>query len=471
MRGRNELVDVVLEGDEAEGDEESPALVAVRRELTRLDAAPRTWPVVAAVLAVLASAAVATQGGALAAEERRLADATGLVESLAEPWHEVWQADGTRFLGLAGNVLVLTGRDYPGVLAVDAATGEELWRAEDVATNGYCTVADLDLELVGWFDVPSRIDPARARVVCTRNAVAAVDGAMSTTLTGLVLDPATGTVLQRVEGLVDGTGGNVAAVGEVLTLSGAVDGQAWAQGWSLVTGKRLWDWTGDAPGDEVWWNSGGQYLWLYGTATVVLDARTGERVEGPVEVVALSADLTGGRTSRSVFPIDGPPVVVVTDASGAEVYRGAGYHLPAQARDATSGDVLVVTDTTGGTTGLDTRTWEPLWDATGQLASLAHVGGVIVSTDGATTRALDARTGEELWTLSPGSGWPSIVTDGRRLAFVAPDALDELVVVRLSDGVEERRDTLPIAAMSSLVPLPDGTMLQTADSGVALLAP
>lgn len=471
MRGREELVDVVLEGDELEVEEEPPVLLAVRRRLTRLDAAPRTWPVVAAVLAVLASAGVATQGAALAAQERRLAAATGVVRSLAAPWREVWQADGTSFLGLVGDEILLTGPGYQSVLAVDAATGVERWVAEDVAENGYCQVVDLDAELVAWFDVPSRLDPPRARVVCTQNAVAAADGAMSTTLAGLVLDPTTGEVLQRVEGVVDGSGGSVATVGEVLTLAGAVAGRAWAEGWSLVTGDRLWSWTGEAPGDEVWWSTGGPYLWLYGADTVVLDARTGERADGDVDVVATSATLAGGRTARSVFPIDGSPEVVVTDAGGSELYRAPGYHLPAQYRDATAGEVLVVTGTSGGTEALETSTGESLWEVAPQLASLAHVGGVLVSTDGSTTTARDARTGEELWVLEPGSGWPSIVTDGRRLAIVAPDALDELVVLRLSDGAEIRRDPLPLSGMSSLVPLPDGTVLQTADAGVALLAP
>lgn len=472
MRGREELVDVVLdddEPDEVRPRERPEAVRAVRRRLAALDGGRRTWPAVAAVLAVAATVAVAGQGVSLAAEQRRLEGSSGLVRSLADPWRTVWRTETADYLAVVGDVLVLSLRATPGVLAVEAATGEQVWRSEDVGVNGYCQVVDLDQEtLAAWFNPPQQIVAGRGRVVCTQRDVGVTDGAGGRQRV-TVLDPATGAVTLELEQPVGADGGVVTTFGEVLAVLSVVDGQARAQAVSLATGDDLWSVVEPAP-DEAYWSGAGNLLWVEGATDVTVDLSTGERLEPADRQIILGADLGEGRSATSVLGSTGDPEVVVTGADGAELLRVPGYHLPAPARDRTAREVFVVLTPSGRTQAFDTATWQQLWDTAGQTTTLAHVDGVLVTTDGAATRVLDARTGDELWQVDGDTGWPATVTDGRRIAFVAPDDRRQLLVLGLRDGVEVRRDELP-ASTSSVVPLADGTMLVTGQDGTALLAP
>lgn len=403
-----------------------------------------------------------------AAEVAALAGVEGLVGDLSEPPRELWTIPGAYVVAETDTLLVINdGRDglqavrtQDGAVAwarLSDSTGQEScqpWREAGASAFSYRTDLLLcaDLSYVESLPAPGY----RARVD-------AVDAGSGRTAQGVWLDGSLVSMSQEGEHLVLVT---VDPTGSVRVLS-----------WDPLTGEEVWAFSsrpgmlGDA-----------QTASAYSTGGVLRVTRYDLSVDGDgAETDLFALDLaTGERTTiaaagRAVWSerIELPDggTAVVTSHDGAEGIRTVisdddvvrfeveGWPWGYPTDDGSAPEVLVVAGDDDTLRGLRASDGEVLWqqadpDFAQPMIRLRGMA-VLMTQDG--TRAVDLRTGEELWSAAGAQPSYTGVTDGRRLVLVAGggqvDSVlgtsgSSLVAHDLADGEEVWR--IPISPASGL---------------------
>ncbi|MBD7918694.1 PQQ-binding-like beta-propeller repeat protein [Cellulomonas sp. Sa3CUA2] len=343
------------------------------------------------------------------------------------------------------------------VAAVDAATGAQTWRVELIDSS---TRAAQDTPATyAWSGSCSEVPGRDHRVACLVH-----DGTQSTDENGepvgappsvvrvVTLDTRDGTVVQDLSDALDVTGAVSSFVftGEVLAV--ATRGGTGSERVTHVRavtwdGASAWDLTIPEPGDDE-----PSQIYLAELGDLV-------GVATPTELRLVDAR---GRTVRTL-PLDGGYVagwggdvlyVMTSDVDGTTtVVRPdgdvdvTGYVVPALVDDG-SVPGLTVTSDDGLLTAWDGE-GARLWSSElAPPASVIVLGGRVLLDAGRGLAALDARTGDELWTNDVSGADP--VTDGRHVyALVSAPSRgqrSEMVALDPADGSEVWR-----------APLPDGT--------------
>ncbi|WP_024287992.1 PQQ-binding-like beta-propeller repeat protein [Cellulomonas sp. KRMCY2] len=355
--------------------------------------------VIAIVLAVVVTTNV-VEARRVDRKVAAIAAMPGLVGSLDEPLEQVWELDRNRVTGVAGDLLIL--QEAGTYRATDVVTGEQRWQVSRAAAAR----ADRCGGLVGT-DTPM--------VLCWRGEVGAADGdtgaggASPAAMIGLSLQD--GSVVLERETELPSAG------------YGIVDGD-------LVTGDRT-----------------GRVL-----AVQRIDPSTGD-VRWATEVELVGRQVSGGyiatvRASDGFVLVAGPTSAVLSGDDGAVL--GIWHHTdPASLAD--EGNAVTV-----GTTTRGFAVWEQMVDGQrsgvgtwypthgepvpidGFLAEPAmsdgSAPGVLLLQDATSSvlEAIDATTGEQLWSVELPGGTVLMRRDG---ALVLCDA-EQVLALDLRKGTE-----------------------------------
>ncbi|MBO3095151.1 outer membrane protein assembly factor BamB family protein [Cellulomonas dongxiuzhuiae] len=396
----------------------------------------------------------------------------GAVDLLAGPPVVRWEMTEDRFTvdartsdGLLVGVQH-TGQGPVEVAALDGATGVEAWRVELI--DGSTRAAQDTPAAFAWSGLCSE-DPGREhRVTCwVHDGTESVDedgdptGVPPSVVRVVTLDTRDGTVVRDLTDALDVTGSFSSLV---VTRDVVVVSTQHGTGSERVTdvravtwdGSPAWDLTVPEPVDDQMSQT---YLTDLGDLVAVVTA---------TELRLLDA---AGRTVRTM-PLDGgyitgwdtgalyvtPPesygtTTVVRPDGDVDV---TGDIVPAFVDDG-SVPGLVLTSVDGSLTAWDAEGTRQ-WSSPGIVPPVVFVLGGRVHLDaGLGLTALDARTGDELWTSDVSSADP--LTDGRHLyALVAAPSRgqrSEMVALDPADGSEVWR-----------APLPDGTDELTSYGGM-----
>lgn len=365
--GADRMADVHLDEDLAEpGHGPRPPSAGARRARALLR---RWWPApVAVVLALGAAQAVADHRDEARADRLRATPGV-LAETVtapldATPWGTSdamgLVASGTRTPhGLVAGVLVPGTGDPAAVVALDAGTGDEVWRAEIGALpteDGYTRSAACSSGTTG---------PADALWCAVTDGPAGDRGPETTRLVRVDLADGAVTVLRELEPRAEAL-----VVGDVLVVATRQDGAVLLVGSGRDDGVERWRTELPDAVDEMY-SSG----WL--------------TQQGGHVVVPCAAD---------GYPLPLSP----DDGSLPQVQ-------PVLAQDG-DGPVL---------RGVDPATGDVRWERRSEPSPLSGyllLEGVLYGSDGATVWALDAASGEGLWSVpaAPAEGtW--LMTDGRHL--------------------------------------------------------
>jgi outer membrane protein assembly factor BamB len=345
--------------------------------------------------AALLAAAVLLQGHGSATRATRLAGVE-VAPSLAAPWHTAWTAPG-KVLAVRRDVVVLSGPDGTGALAMDAA-GTVLW---------------------GPVEQGRPCAPAADAVICRTISATGSAGAVT----------AEGT---RREAVAIDDAGNVTATfrpqGALSSwwfLDGTVVAVAQVQGHLVVDrwapdGLRWHYRSSDAMVAPVSYpfsiERGDGWLLIGGTRAVLLDLATGTEIATRASAERPEpADPAFGLRDRSV-----PGLALSRDGAKVEgaVDGGPRWRVATPLWALVDGVVVA-----GGVVAVDARTGVPLWSAAGDGAfSDGDLVGVVG--DGALT-ARRVRDGTAVWQV-PAAGSFAGLTDqgvvlaGDTVAFLAP---------------------------------------------------
>jgi outer membrane protein assembly factor BamB len=413
--------------DEAAGSGAAPerdGTAARRSRVVRL--VRRWWPVLAAVLLALVAWQSVVQGGERAAAER-LRETPGVLASTVSPPLEVtpWGTPGTTGV-LSAMTAPLDGLvvaadeggdgDPRAVVGVDVTDGSERWRVaaptDDVTGSepAGATCGDADGPLA-W---------------CSFTSVPTFGQATFEAAASLVLvEVATGTV-RPTPSLPPAS--SVVVVGDVAVTVSRAGESAAVDATSLSTGETRWHvdladpvgrLVGAAPPRVA--VQGDRVLVTGATASWVLDPADGRVVAtgrdvrqlGGDELVAVDGAVTRllGTDGRGTATADGAPVLVEPDdgtAPGVVLLTRVDGRIDALLRavDAADGDVL----------------WERRTDVD-IVAQVVLLDGVLYGAGRSGLWAVDAVTGEEVWSTSSGMrAGLTLMTDGVSLLRTERDS-------------------------------------------------
>ena len=200
------------------------------------------------------------------------------------------------------------------------------------------------------------------------------------------------------------------------------------------------------------------------------------------EAVEKSTDARGGAVVL-------PKYVRVLEADGSERFATDGYLAQPTADDGTAADVLLVASQgAGALRAVDTRSGEELWSIDGPAEPQVLVDRRLLLRSDEQLAVIDARSGVELWRTeaSGGGAWPNPVTDGELVARVelagqasVPEYADEvhpgveyrMVARRLATGEVVWTVPWSMVTANALVVTPTGHVLAIGPSVVAGLQP
>ena len=391
----------------------------------------RSWPLVAAVIVVL----VLVLGSAipeLRVRQRfaRLADLPGVLAPVDSSLREQWRAPGQGWGELVGigDRIVVFGRDPTGamgVTALDAATGEQVWRTPFAAVTARgtltCVPPDADeSHLVCLVQTgaltdgdPDRATPTRLVVLAADTGRKVADRALRSNNAGAVSLGSDVVVTQvlpdaraAVTRLDPVTGDTRWAFRSRAVLRKPSTGPAWLypiveNGVVVANGPVTWAFTADGAVLGEWHLQGGDWAVRGGWGLGVSVLRNGWFAVGEDGGVGLSDEDYGTVSetdARDGFSIPGPVLVPVVD-------------------DGSAPDVLLTAPAgRGGVVAIEGTTGERLWTAgTSTWGSALVLDGRVIESAGGELRAYDARTGLPLWTVSVpmGNHANQVLTDGR----------------------------------------------------------
>ncbi|MFF3063167.1 PQQ-binding-like beta-propeller repeat protein [Oerskovia sp. NPDC057915] len=343
--------------------------------------------------------------------------------------------------------VVLAG---PDVMALDPATGEELWRAP--SPFGSVVPGTKRTDCSGSGPWPSASGPLICTTSVQRQTSFLGETAAEERLVGLeVLDATTGEVTAS-HVFEDGTLGASVLDDGVATARWGTGDQVVVDLRDMTTGELRWtteiaavrDRSGEY-GDQLGLWGVGDLLFLdaAGTSTT-LDAEGNVEPEGARD--SWTTVLGDGRSV--VHRIDGTSAVLEPDGSEAFVAQGQVQEFGAT--DGTPAGALLVTDgggvmDTSGAIGtprmaaLDPETGRTLWESEGTLdAPVARAGDVGILSDAGRLRAVDLRSGARLWEASGVRSFASAHTDGTDLYLVesGPTGGMRLTAIAVDSGRE-----------------------------------
>lgn len=438
------------------------------------------WSAVAGTMAVALAVTVVAQGVALVDRRQRLERVPGLVDSLAAPPRQVWTTSGGSPIGAVGDlvlVMSLTGE----LSALAWADGRVVWTAQ--TQDDWCQVLtrdDLALNPSALLDSVPRLpaDDERVRVLC-------VGGSPSGTgeQRARALDPVTGAVLAEVR--IDGGTGWPFVVDRDVVLVGTDDeAHLVARRWSPWTGTDVWQVRGAEPvtvapavvaqSDEVLQVLAGGAITDIDLATGALAAGRARPVtdedpwwEPPVESCPV-VELPGGATATTKER-DGRLVVVVAEADGAPRHVIDGHTVALTVDDGSAPEVLLLgSSSSGSVRAVDARSGQELWSDVASWGGAAlRVDGVVVVVGAGGVTARSAVDGTELWHVGEGTSTAPLI-DGTVVATLEEEGT-ALVGRGLRDGTERWR--LPLDARAWAVLRLDGDLLVLGESSTARLSP
>lgn len=414
--GADRMADVQLDEDLAEPEPgPRPPSVAARRARALLR---RWWPApVAVVLALGAAQAVADHRDEARADRLRATPGV-LAETVTSPLDATpWGtsdamglvASGTRTPdGLVAGVLVPGTGDPAAVVALDAGTGDEVWRAEIGALpteDGYTRSAACSSGTTGAADA----------LWCTVTDGPASDrGPETTRLVRVDLADGAVTVLRELEPRAEAL-----VVGDVLVVATREDGAVRLVGTGRDDGVERWRTELPDAVDEMY-SSG----WL---------TQQGGHVVVPCAEESWAVDPADGRVEaheHALYAVRGDGLVGIPESGparllgpdGAGTATADGYPLPLSPDDGSVPQIQPVLAQDGAgpvLRGIDPATGDVRWERRSEPSPLSGyllLEGVLYGSDGATVWAVDAASGEELWSVpaAPAEGtW--LMTDGRHL--------------------------------------------------------
>jgi len=434
------------------------------------------------VLAALATGAVVVNVQAAreaAARQAALADLPWVLPRMDGSLEEVWRAPGGWVVAETSAVLVTSpSTGEGGLYGVDTRTGETLWERPGSEQDTNCSGV---VDYSGWEDDPvGFVPPEPDLLMCVpwdaygQDALPTPDFAVEI----VFLDVATGVQVSSVT--LDGE----------LLYSDSVDGNtvlSFVRSDAGVTVLRLDPHTG-----EVLWTyrsdpgvlpQGVFGSWNYGTVdgvlridgefdlSIALDdgtvvASSPSDTADPTVPVARLAD--GGTVEWAHEPTGSDGTVRVLEPDGTVRFEVSGSPWWFGRADGSAADVVLVqqqgsagADAQGSqVVALDAATGETLWsvpDLNGM--PIALIDGVAL-TSGATAGAIDIRSGRRLWELPiDHSVYVGALTDGElQLVPVGEAGTLQLAAVSVRTGTEAWR-----------MPLPDGTTQVSATLGGLVL--
>ncbi|EYR63737.1 hypothetical protein N866_18570 [Actinotalea ferrariae CF5-4] len=471
VRGRGHVsegdVDVVLDEGTDDGLDGGPSAGSAPGEGTgpARRVSRRRAAVGAATTALLVvTASTGVQAWQDRADRAALAAVPGVMPRADVAPEEVWSLPGGFVQEASDSVLLVHGLDGGGVTAaVDAATGEVLWRTVDASRDagwGGCRFVREDA--FPWFWGVGTAEPAQ-EVLCTATDIRA-DRPVTTTLQ--VRDARTGTV--RAERTVPTEAQFVETVdGDVLHAGYDAAGRLEVVRWEPGADADRWRWRADEVasagerGFGMLVTEGGVVVQT-GDAVTTLSLEDGSEVpEASTEQAVLRvADLVDGAGIDVVLSFTGPATTVVTERDGSLRLEVEAWFAGPRVLDPRTPALLLVEDD-GVLVAHDVRDGRELWRGRTGRAGEAGTGPtdpgaplvqvehrLVLATQGR-LEVVDVRDGTSLWVaegLDVTTG--AAVTDGRsvvvparvRGAVLGPDAL---VALDLRDGSEVWRVPLP----------------------------
>ncbi|MCB2175064.1 MAG: PQQ-binding-like beta-propeller repeat protein [Actinomycetales bacterium] len=347
----------------------------------------------------------------------RLAATDGLASDLTLPVHDAWRSYGT-YVGAAerSGVLVSYDGESRRLRALDPDSGAVLWTSATITADATCRFPTTD-------PTPTRPTDGAELLLCADGARLDVVDVSDGMLVSTVALPWT-----EVDARVLGT--DVVAVGL------DEDGHIAAARWDASTAEERWSYTGDtvADGDRPLAYLEPEVVEVVTPTTVVhLDTATGARLPGSGSVVTSRAALPGGaeavEESETSWPGARTKRVRVLEADGSERFVTDGYLAQPTADDGTAADVLLVAPQGAAELrAIDARSGEELWSTDRAAEPQALVDRRLLLRSDEWLAVVDARSGEELWRTEPSvvGAWPSIVTDGEIVARVEVVALSSV---------------------------------------------
>src|SRR5665648_80315 len=429
----------------------------------------------AGVLAALATGVVVVNvqvAREAAARQAALADLPWVLPHMDGPLEEVWRAPEGWVVAETSEVLVTSPNTGEGSLyGVDVRTGEVVWERPGSEQDTNCSGV---VDYSGWEDDPvGFVPPEPDLLMCVpwdaygQDPLPTPDFAVEIAVEIVFLDVATGVQVSSVT--LDGA----------VLFSESVDGDvvlSFVRSDAGMTVLRLDPHTG-----EVLWThrsdpgvlpEGAFGSWSYGTVDGVLRIGTGEldlaiALDDGTVVASSPSDtadstvpvarLADGGTVEWTYQPTGPEGTVrVLEPDGTVRFEARGTPWWFGRADGSAADLVLVqqqgsvgADAQGSqVVALDAATGETLW-------SVADLGGIPIAlidgvalTSGATAGAIDIRSGRRLWELPVDqSVYVGALTDGELVLVPVREARTlQLAAVSVRTGTEAWR-----------MPLPDGT--------------
>lgn len=450
QRGQRGLTAVELVEDQGEDPAGGPRPEPVYwRELVRR-VPVWAWWVVACLSVAVAAATLVVQERADAAHERRVAQIGLLGPDLGAPLVQAWQVDVGMVVGYDGDLLFASDPRGRGLMAVDTGDGSVRWRRDDLGATG-CEVAGEPIDSLANATDPHPTDAEdRARLMCFRwdSGPRGTSGDEV-----LVLDPASGELVRTLP--IEVEVNSVTRSGMDVFVVGIDDeGYVVVDRRSLITGEQVWSYRSPVPPvEDQTTGPGASYDFSpesvqvqVGSWAVTLDAVTGHELPSrsePEEGVTVTRFSLEDGAVVSVTATGGTAMTQVREADGATRWARDGRAVRPSVDDATAAGMVLMTDRES-TFAVDARTGEALWsvdDAIGRaiggdplvLSSLviAPVGTGRSENADAGLIALDADTGRVVWRTSDDttSTWQTY-TDGHRLLTLDRTGDDQQLVAR-----------------------------------------
>ena len=460
------------------------------------------------LVTLVAVAALATASAVMTAQDDRrdrdrreaLADVPGVLPPLDGPPGELWHvADGLPF-AVGHDVVLLESPSTGDLRALDLRTGEEVW-SRRVGADESCVALSDD----AWPTWPRRLVGTVADYLACYRRVATVEGSrvvVGEPATVEVLDIATAAPVGAVPSPADVLGVEQVGRGVVvasLDSDGSVVVSRWALGESSPgSATRVWSARLPEPLEVIeasgWvFHAEAEIVRVGIVGSVPLDLATGEpRPVAALEGVLFTDDVSLPGGARVEWDYDevgrttGASRVVGADGGAPMELDGVPWR-PAVS-DGSSPDVLLLrrptstTDTgedNGDVVAVDATTGEDLWSA-GRMAgmvALVRLDDLVVAAGAATVLALDVRDGEVVWQDRHSGASPLLggLTDGDVVLVAQTTGGEPAVVARdVRTGAERWRAELPGLRRDEpliVVPTHVGLLVLRWEGGATMLAP